>query len=932
MKRTAMLALATLILMSRIGLAGGSAEEFFSEESFGENADVSKEELFAEETFFQDEFADRAVIGEDTTEEAVDAEERSVVYIPLAGGDAEAWQTIAPEDFKAVDAGGKVIFIWKKLEGLPKDAKYFVYEIEGKTGATLQVGRETGKNRLTVSGVREGVHTYFVRAEVVDAKAQRETYGTPSGTASVTVVSTLWAKKPAMRLTQTAQRTVLVEWDTQDTGAERYFLEIARGREKHNYVISPFSGIYIDTDVPAGKSTYKLWAARNDVKGRATSASIRVQSEAWMATPVLRYARQLEDGRVLVGFTHAELAESYALSIGGKKAVIERKDCIVNPENGCYEASAVIEPKTGRQKVTLQPKGTKDGGKSASGLKSNALTVRFLANHLLGVTNLTASAYYQKVTANWENHNSGVTHFVAYLYQADGGAPITKTVEVESNKGSVTFEDVPYSVKPYQCAVRPVAGTSVDSFELQDTANLNPVPVWVFEGVDDLGPLAINCSETTIYLGTDEYFELEVTNLDLDKPETFRFFEYLDWKSLDETVAVVNSYGSVFPVSAGETTIVASILGREARCKVTVNPVTYRALLVGNNYTSFSYLTGPGFDTARMATMLKGLKKTPYQVTVKKDLRGPEFGPAILETFSDADENDVSLFFYSGHGADDPVGALIGFTENQFNIDDSDFVTPGQLRAVLDQVKGRKVILADSCFSGGLIGRGDLAGRSAGGGSVEYAAVTREDLDAVNQAFIDAFRPRPASRDGGEEDNLAADSYYVITAASGEQTSYDRTVFKSWRYIRTFTEWNTFDVGIYLDDGSMSGNPLYGNYFQKDHLYLFDVEKVPNPKQGYEDTIADVYELDRNKTYGTGIYTRSALRGLGWNLSDDLSKIKACPMMADKNLDRRVTFEELYAFIHDDTIDYVGRERQSIQVYYPEIDEEEDRDAMFFAN
>ena len=326
MKRTAMLALATLILMSGIGPAGAPAEEFFSEESFGGNAAVSGEELFTEETFFPDAFSDQAIIGEDTTEETTGAEERSAVYIPLAGGDAEPWQTIAPEDFKAVDAGGKVIFSWKKLEGLPKDAKYYVYEIDGKTGAALQVGRETAKNSLTVSGVREGVHTWFVRAEVVDAKAQRETYGTPSETASVTVVSALWAKKPAMRLTQTAQRTVLVEWDTQDTGAERYNLEIARGREKQLYVVSSFSGVYIDTGVPAGKSTYKLWAVRNQVNGKAASASIQVQSEAWMAAPALRYVRQLEDGRVLVGFTHAELAENYALSIGGKKAVIERKD------------------------------------------------------------------------------------------------------------------------------------------------------------------------------------------------------------------------------------------------------------------------------------------------------------------------------------------------------------------------------------------------------------------------------------------------------------------------------------------------------------------------------------------------------------------------------------------------------------------------------
>lgn len=49
--------------------------------------------------------------------------------------------------------------------------------------------------------------------------------------------------------------------------------------------------------------------------------------------------------------------------------------------------------------------------------------------------------------------------------------------------------------------------------------------------------------------------------------------------------------------------------------------------------------------------MLGRMTATPYSVTVKKNIRAEEILSSISSTFGNASYNDVSLFYYSGHGA-----------------------------------------------------------------------------------------------------------------------------------------------------------------------------------------------------------------------------------------------------------------------------------------
>ena len=218
---------------------------------------------------------------------------------------------------------------------------------------------------------------------------------------------------------------------------------------------------------------------------------------------------------------------------------------------------------------------------------------------------------------------------------------------------------------------------------------------------------------------------------------------------------------------------------------------TYRALLIGNTYTGESNeLPGCENDVDGMRTMLGRMTATPYSVTVKKNIRAEEILSSISSTFGNASYNDVSLFYYSGHGANslgadgNPTSyhaALVGTFQT--------YVSIARLKTELDKIPGKKVIIIDACHSGQFIARD--------------GAVTQVSSSAFNSQVVNLFanddqlsgdvsrtavvlaadgsellsEEAPAFIDRADDTNFAKSGYYVITACrSGEKsvsTGYD---------------------------------------------------------------------------------------------------------------------------------------------------------------
>lgn len=226
------------------------------------------------------------------------------------------------------------------------------------------------------------------------------------------------------------------------------------------------------------------------------------------------------------------------------------------------------------------------------------------------------------------------------------------------------------------------------------------------------------------------------------------------WSTSDGTIASVTDGGLVTGLADGTVTITAvsavkPALEDSVTLEVSSKPA-YRALLVGNVYPGTSlHLPGCETDVLAMASMLRSMNATPYDLTIRQDLTADGMIAAIKEAFAGAAENDVSLFYYTGHG-DSSGGRLVGV--------DQSFLTFARLRYALDAIPGRKIVILDSCYSGHAIGK-----------SIETAGV--DVLESVNSAVISAFAPQAQSAAAARSGELAAEPYYVLTASRGAEQS-----------------------------------------------------------------------------------------------------------------------------------------------------------------
>ena len=212
---------------------------------------------------------------------------------------------------------------------------------------------------------------------------------------------------------------------------------------------------------------------------------------------------------------------------------------------------------------------------------------------------------------------------------------------------------------------------------------------------------------------------------------------------------------------------------------------TYRALLIGNTYTGESNeLPGCENDVDGMRTMLGRMTATPYSVTVKKNIRAEEILSSISSTFGNASYNDVSLFYYSGHGANslgadgNPTSyhaALVGTFQT--------YVSIARLKTELDKIPGKKVIIIDACHSGQFIARdGTMTQVSSSAFNSQVVNLFANDDqfsgDVSRTAVVLAAdgsellsEEAPAFIDRAGDTNFAKSGYYVITACRSEEKS-----------------------------------------------------------------------------------------------------------------------------------------------------------------
>ena len=199
---------------------------------------------------------------------------------------------------------------------------------------------------------------------------------------------------------------------------------------------------------------------------------------------------------------------------------------------------------------------------------------------------------------------------------------------------------------------------------------------------------------------------------------------------------------------------------------ITINQTVYRACCVGvGDYINFpdshgnTDLPSPPYDINRIYYTLNkcrfGPSNTPFSeiwyitnwsATKSAILQG------ITNVFSEADYNDISYFYFSGHGIWKNNTSYLCPTEANYYAHMSTYISVDELETALSAIPGTKVVFLDSCHSGGFIGKGR-----------EEIIVSREELESFNNKVINIFsQTQPKGL-------LATNQYKVLTSCHYNQ-------------------------------------------------------------------------------------------------------------------------------------------------------------------
>jgi hypothetical protein len=237
--------------------------------------------------------------------------------------------------------------------------------------------------------------------------------------------------------------------------------------------------------------------------------------------------------------------------------------------------------------------------------------------------------------------------------------------------------------------------------------------------------------------------------------------------SSDSIYATIDSNGTITGVSEGLAVVTVSYtkkgITKTDTVEVTVGDIVYRAFCVGvGDYTegSDNDLLGPPYDVDRMMDVFNhckfGTDEVVFSTLVSlKDLNATKTAivSGIASTFSGADGNDVSYFYFSGHGMNYEGISYLLPTEVMYTSPLSAYISTNELESALSAISGRKVVILDSCNSGGFIGKGK-----------REMTISKEELISFNNEIINVFSQAQL------RGFLTTNEYKVLTSCRSSQT------------------------------------------------------------------------------------------------------------------------------------------------------------------
>lgn len=316
-------------------------------------------------------------------------------------------------------------------------------------------------------------------------------------------------------------------------------------------------------------------------------------------------------------------------------------------------------------------------------------------------------------------------------------------------------------------------------------------------------------------------------------------YSKITWSSSNNGVATVSAAGKVTAVAAGTATITARTFNnKKATCKVTVKSGTsgetvYRALLIGEeNFSGQSVCTRNRGDVTKIAEMLNsitGLTGGSFSIIKKYDLSASQVLSAVKNTFSGADNDDVSLFFIATHGDVDYTGDYAG----ALAMSPSGSLLLKDLANALNAVPGKVIVVLESCGAGAAVYPN--GGNSSNDSKALYEDIKRRATqfdEAVIRAFSGAdpgivVRLQPNDVQANTGEFRVDNKFYVLTASRYQELSWGMETGKSETSYNYFTLWLTQGIGT---SGAMPADANSNNQTTLDELYRY-ISKVGDDYQ-----------------------------------------------------------------------------------------------------
>lgn len=241
--------------------------------------------------------------------------------------------------------------------------------------------------------------------------------------------------------------------------------------------------------------------------------------------------------------------------------------------------------------------------------------------------------------------------------------------------------------------------------------------------------------------------------------------------SSNDACAIVNSSGTITGISAGAAIITVSYTEGETTKTDTVlvyirndptdtpisppieEEIQYRALCVGVGDYQYgdNDLQSPPYNVDMMYDTLSHSGDGFVLINKIKDLDATKNAilNGIANTFSEADTDDISYFYFNGHGLVLNDVSYLCPTDVNGYVDSA--ISISELESTLSAIPGTKVVFLDSCHSGGFIGK-----------EVNYKDMANYSRD-FNDNVINVFGIKAHTKD------LANPQYQVLTSCLSTQ-------------------------------------------------------------------------------------------------------------------------------------------------------------------